>query len=791
LELDAELSDVSIAGATAYLPSRVMKPKLTVWLRNALLGGRITDGKVTFSGALADFPFDDGQGRFQADATFQGLVMAYANGWPQAEQADGSITFANASLLGKVSSGRILNTGVSDVTVTIPEMRKSVLSINGSSSGSFGDLIRYLNESPIGEKVGPTLAKVEAGGEAAGDISLVLPIGRLNERTVNVDLTLSDAFVGLKGLRQQLTEVDGFVQYSNAGITGEGIVGKLLGSTVTLDVAPEDSVAPEPAAMFGNVATVVTVRGSLDAIDLSREFPGSLARVLDGVTDYTARARFPVRRPGRPDFFRVDVDSALTGMAIGLPAPLEKRGNASWQVRASAGFPANDRLELRIERDTSDIAQLAFRHDGEGWRLHRGAAAFGGASVTLPEGRGIVLGGSVPFIDLSGWLNLGDGSESGVRAEDYLLAADLKTESLRAFGQQFTEATLALDRSEREWLVQVEADRIEGAIFVPFDTPSSDPVTARLNRLWLLSESDRTSQQPDPRSLPALTLSIGDFRYDQMQFGSLEATTRRSEDGIVIDSLLTRADSFRTEGTGAWTMGEEGHRSQVELLFTSTNMLDTLARLDYEPTIDSEDAQVQFALNWPGPPGRNFLEQINGEVNVSVGAGQLQNVEPGAGRVFGLMSITELPRRLSLDFRDVFDSGFGFNAIRGDFTLNEGNAYTSNLVLDGPAAQVGIVGRAGIAARDYDQTAVVHASLGATLPIAGALAGGPAVGAALLIFSEVFKKPLQDMVRINYRITGSWDDPQVQRVLDSQLAAEVDASEVPTPPAEDTLPPGE
>ena len=120
----------------------------------------------------------------------------------------------------------------------------------------------------------------------------------------------------------------------------------------------------------------------------------------------------------------------------------------------------------------------------------------------------------------------------------------------------------------------------------------------------------------------------------------------------------------------------------------------------------------------------------------------------------------------------MFSSGFGFNAIRGDFTLTDGNAYTSNLVLDGPAAQVGIVGRAGIAARDYDQTAVVHASLGATLPVAGALAGGPAVGAALLIFSEIFKKPLQDMVRVNYRITGSWDDPQVQRVLDSELSAE-------------------
>ncbi|MEM9058272.1 MAG: AsmA-like C-terminal region-containing protein, partial [Pseudomonadota bacterium] len=656
-----------------------------------------------------------------------------------------------------MSTGSILDTRVSDVSVSIPELRKSVLSIEGTSTGSLADVIAYLNESPLGPKIGSTLQRVEAGGEAVGDIALRLPIGRLNEREVNVNLTVRDAFAGLSGVRQQLTEIDGFLRYSNAGITAEGVVAKLLGSTVTLDVAPESRARrAEPAAIFRDVATVVTVRGSVDAIDLAREFPGSLAQVLDGVTDYTARARIPVSRPGRPDFFRVEVDSTLTGMAIGLPAPLEKAHNAPWRVHASAGFPARDRMTLRVKRDEGDVARFTFHHDDDRWRLHRGAAAFGGSSASLPDGEGIVLAGSVPYIDMSGWLNLGDGSESGLRAEDILLAADLKADALRVFGQRFSDAAIVLDRSEREWLINVSADRIDGALFVPYDIPEGDPVTARLERLWLEGSDDDAGQHPDPRELPALALSIDDFRYDKMRFGSLQATTRRSADGIVIESILTEGGSFRTEGNGAWTKGSDGHRSQVELLFSSTNMLDTLAKLDFEPSIDSDDAQVQLALNWPGPPGRNFREQLNGEVTVAVGTGQLQNVQPGAGRVFGLLSITELPRRLSLDFRDVFRSGFGFNSIQGDFTLSDGNAYTSNLVLDGPAAQVGIIGRAGIAARDYDQTAVVHASLGATLPVAGALAGGPAVGAALLIFSEVFKKPLQDMVRVNYRITGSW-----------------------------------
>ena len=41
----------------------------------------------------------------------------------------------------------------------------------------------------------------------------------------------------------------------------------------------------------------------------------------------------------------------------------------------------------------------------------------------------------------------------------------------------------------------------------------------------------------------------------------------------------------------------------------------------------------------------------------------------------------------------------------------------------------------------------------------------------MLIFSELFKKPLQDMARVNYRITGSWDEPEIQRVLASDAGA--------------------
>jgi uncharacterized protein YhdP len=192
-----------------------------------------------------------------------------------------------------------------------------------------------------------------------------------------------------------------------------------------------------------------------------------------------------------------------------------------------------------------------------------------------------------------------------------------------------------------------------------------------------------------------------------------------------------------------------------------------MQRLSYTPGIDSDAMSMIFDLNWSGSPRADFFDVLDGEVQVRFGDGQLEEVEPGAGRVFGLMSVIALPRRLSLDFRDVFSKGFGFDKIAGTFRIDDGITYTCDLSLEGPAADIGIVGSADIANRTYDQTAIVSANVGNTLPIVGAVVAGPQVAAALLIFSQIFKKPLQEVSQVYYAIDGSWDDPSVESTTSS------------------------
>ena len=91
--------------------------------------------------------------------------------------------------------------------------------------------------------------------------------------------------------------------------------------------------------------------------------------------------------------------------------------------------------------------------------------------------------------------------------------------------------------------------------------------------------------------------------------------------------------------------------------------------------------------------------------------------------------------------------------------------------LEGPAADIGIVGEANLVNRTYDQTAIVSANVGNTLPIVGAVVAGPQVAAALLIFSQIFKKPLQEVGQVYYGISGSWDDPDIESTNSAAFVA--------------------
>lgn len=285
---------------------------------------------------------------------------------------------------------------------------------------------------------------------------------------------------------------------------------------------------------------------------------------------------------------------------------------------------------------------------------------------------------------------------------------------------------------------------------------------------------------PDPRKLPAIRVDVRDFVFDQRNFGHVEAEFARGTAGMTLNRFTMEHAAYRAEGRGSWLMGDAGAECELDFDVTTGDVKALMDAMQLGTQVEGEDGHVSARLSWPGAPEVSAIGRLSGTLQVSAKKGNLTAVEPGAGRVFGLMSLAHLKRRLALDFNDLTGEGLSFDTLRGTWRLANGDAYTDNLTLRGSAAEIGIAGHTNLRDRTYDQTAVVTGQLGASLGVAGALAGGPVVGAALLLFSQVFKEPLQGVTRGYYRITGSWDDPQVKRIDARELKDDRQALQGPS-----------
>ena len=759
LELRSDVRDALVARAKPYLPKSKIPPKTLKWLDGALAAGRIPEGVVTFKGPIRGFPFDKGEGDFKAAFTVQNLKLDYSKDWPALERSTADVVFHNAKLTAKVSQGTVASNPVNNSRVEVSDLRLGVVDIDGHSNTKLSQLLDFVIASPIRHRFGTNFDDLESSGEGNVQFNILLPTKELEKTEVKGFVDVIAEQISLKGTTHVLQTVTGRLGFSRSAIRANEIKGTFLGSPVSIDIVP--SLTDEGVAN----ATLLVANGVINNVGLETH-AGVPEGILLGQTDWRCIVRFPSGAADSKDVASVIVESNLVGMDVALPRPFSVGADEKRNLGLEFRFPESGEIdtELSLGDDIRMVGNLKKSDDGS-WSVARANLNFGPDFPALTSTDRLVISGSLPVLDLDSWLNLE--SSSGNTTKGFVRSINLKSEKLIIFGQEFNDVGFKLDHNVREWLVQLSGQQVEGSIFVPLSAVDNVPIIVDMTRLHLakVPDDEKVEQDDaDPRELASLQIKIADFVYGDMHFGGLEAQIQREVSGLRLTNMRTTAPSFETDASGHWLFGANGHRSKFDLKLISADVASTMLDLGYGDTLSADNGALTLNLSWDGPPDKNFLSRMSGSGSVEISKGQLASVKPKAGRVFGLLSVAALPRRLSLDFRDVFDKGLGFDSISGDFEFKDGSATTENLVLAGPAADVGIVGRTGLVDRDYDQTAVVRADIGNSLPIAGALVAGPGAGAALLVISQILKKPLSQITAVQYRITGSWDEPTVEQL---------------------------
>ncbi len=768
LDLRADVADAPIVVAKRFWPVAVMPEPVVEWLDTALVDGRVAHGTALVRGNVHDWPFRHGEGRFEALAELAGAHLRYHREWPDGHDIAGSARFVNAGMEVDLD-GRVGNAGVSLARGGIPDFHDAILQLAVRGSGSGKALLDVLRESSLEARYGAYLDGLSLGGRGTLAFDLRVPLGEdLGEPSVegHVDIVRMDMHDDVWGLGFQ--SASGRVRFSDRGFSADELNVGFADTLATLNIAVGDYTSDS-----ADLAEA-SLRGRFDAAALagSNERSRWLRPWFAGESDWNLQLTVPREQTDAEAKPVLRIRSDLLGTAITLPAPLRKAREERLALDLRLGLPLEaSSLDLALGR----LLRLHGRvDDASGFN---GFAVFGDVpDPGVPE-HGLRLAGQIPVLDAAAW---GSAIGNTAGASDLELeSADLFAGELNLLGRRFRETGVRMRRSAEQIELGLSGAALEGSVLLPLDGIGHKGVTARFQRLvWPVSDdvdamdASAASGSFAPASVPPLHLESVDTRFGDARLGSVWLETWPTASGMHIERFDAHSDALDLKAKGDWELLGAAERTSVNLDFSSHDAGNLLESLGFSRLIAGGSTHGQLQLTWPGAPGAFDWGGADGKLEFGIEQGRVLEVDPGAGRIFGLLNLTEIPRRLALDFSDFFKSGFAFNRMAGAFDIHKGDAVTDAFRIDAPSATIRISGRTGLKARDYDQTMEVLPKAGSVLPALGAIAAGPAGAAVGAVAQAVLRQPLQEMTRATYRVTGSWIEPKIELVeRDSRRAS--------------------
>ena len=704
LDLQVAFSEGNASRASPYYPVQIMSKPLVKWLDQAIIGGHVTQGGAVFNGRLSDFPFKQQQGQFLTEFTGKDVELAYYPDWPHLTKVDANLKFTPKGMVINVASARLINSKAINTSITIPDFASAELKIAGELSGSIQDVARFMVESPLASKAEKFVKQQRIEGRANTRIQLHIPLSKkMREQTpmgLQGELKISDGAIYLLDEKLPITGLNGLVQFTEAGETARDIQGFILGEPATFNMATEHVDA--------DAVTNITASAHLDTAKLLESFGGKSGRRVKGMSDWQGLLSLPHGKSSQQRVPVITFSSFLQGVTLDLPQPLNKA--------------ANEKRDLLIRMQHVDPDEGIFLNYGDqfcGVVLHREQKVqqanlhFGSDCELQPEHDVLKLTGSVDSFSVTEWQD--------------------------AFADLFPM-------------------KEEGK--------SAMPIVLAMERMVLkkLITRDDAHQKLSPDEVPLINGEVKSLVYDGTDFGHVKLATSRMRKGIRIDNLQLAAPFLNLSASGQWNQWLGRDKTIFDVQFSSPDAGKMFESLGFAAVIEKGALQANASVSWPDRLDRFDVEKLEGRLYVNIKKGNITEVEAGAGRLLGLFSLSALPRRLALDFRDTFKSGFQFDEINGNFDFREGNAYTSDLSTKSPVAQIAVAGRTSFVDQDFDQKIIVTPKVSGTLPVAGGLIFGLEVGAAIILLDKLLGDEINKASSREYHVTGSWDEPVITQI---------------------------
>ena len=812
LDLQGNLSRAEIVAVPRYMPS-VLNRDVREYLQHALLGGTGANVKFRVRGDLARFPFlDSHQGDFRISADLQNATFSYAPAlvlphdslpWPSLTQLNAQLLLEHDTLQLNAARGLAVPATAlwfARTDATISKLYSDPqLVVNAEAHGPLTDALTLVNTSQLGVWTGKALAHAQASGNADIKFKLGLPLEHAEKATVQGTITLAGNDFQLSPEVPRLGRARGVVGFSDTGMVANGLQARALGGDVRIDgglsVASGPAVASRPVVL--RVQGTMTADGLRQATELGTV--SRVSRYLTGATPYAVNVSL---RNGFPE---LSINSSLLGMAVSLPAPFGKSAdsvvpvhleNTLLRTTPTAAGRAQDQWRLDVGQQTS----VVFVRDisGSEPKVVRGSIAFGltpEEAAPLPAS-GVTANVHIEALDADAWMKVVGVLGGGNAAEhapppsaammSYLPSRlALRAGELTVQGRKVTKLLIGAGREDSTWRVNVDASELNG--YVEYRQPSGATpgrFYARLAHMTIGQSAEQdmeTLLDQQPASIPALDVVVDDLELRGKNLGRVEIQAVNVGAGTPTgewqlnrfnittpEATLTATGNWANVPPAAGAVADRAvrarRRTALKFKLDIADSGGLLKRVGMPGVLAKGHGTVEGQVAWLGSPFSPDYAGMSGGFHLNVETGQFLKAEPGIAKLLGVLSLQSLPRRLELDFRDVFSDGFSFDFARGDVTIEDGIARTNNLQMKGVNAAVLMEGQADISKETQLLKVVVIPEINAGSASLLASTINPVVGLTTFLAQVLLRRPLIEANTQEFQIDGTWVDPRVTRV---------------------------
>ena len=702
LNFQIHASEGDASKISRYLPVGIMADSLVKWIDQGILSGRVNKGTIIFNGKLKDFPFDNNNGVFYADLEASNVLINYWNGWPNIENATIIGNFTGQGLNFDIKEGKVKNSTIYNSFAKIESFSKPELLIEINAKGATADAMQYVINSPILPKAKDIINSSRLSGKVDVDIKLNIPLDEEMKKKTPLSYTglasLSDTSLYMLNDKLDIENISGDILFSEKKISSNKLSANMFDEKVSLSVSSSKKNIKVSAKGEINPGTIMT-RFSIPGADK-----------VSGRSKFYGDISFPINKY-KNVYPTLTINSQLVGVKSALPEMLYKKEGKKQSTQFKTIFSGKNKTRFSVDFKKKGSAIVELKTLKDHTYLNKGAISFSKNKAILPKKNILFIEGTIDKLTPAKWIKI----------------------------------------------IYKKGNKKSNNFIVK-------PIVLNLDKLKLLTinktKNDKPSNISTPTDIPPIKGVIKKLYFDKMFLGQLDLKVSKRKNTLHFDEIAMLTNNMNLFAHGDWKATNGKHKTNMDITLKSDNFGNMLRDLGHKDLVEKGKANTTAKIYWNGSPTQFAVKKLNGDVKLNLENGSIKNIDAGAGRLLGFVSLSALPRKFLGDFKDTFKSGFSFDSAKGTINLYNGHAFTNNFLVDSSVSKIIVSGRTGLVTRDYDNEIKVIPDVGGGIAGIAALLVNLPAGIGLWLFDKMTGEQIDAASTRVYNVTGSWDKPK-------------------------------